>query len=130
MVPAPDVRIVSDALWTAARDRLTGIKARLIAGSDGRIGRQARDVESAYLLAGFARCAICGTSFYPLSRNHGRQRAFFYGCSAHHKRGHAVCGNGFVMRKERIDDAVLQALGGDILRPAVVTAVLDGVFQA
>ena len=101
-LPAPDLRIVPDTLWTAGRDRLTGIRARLMASSNGQIGRRARDVESVHLLAGFGRCAICGASFYPLSRRHGRLRAFFYGCSAHHKRGHAVCGNGFVMRKERI----------------------------
>jgi hypothetical protein len=46
---------------------------------------------------------------------HGKERAFFYGCSANHKRGQAVCGNALVVRKERIDDAVLQALGGDLL---------------
>ena len=120
-IAAPDLRIVSDALWTAARERLTGIKARLMASSHGQCGRRSRDVESVHLLAGFARCAVCGASFYPLSRSHGRERAFFYGCSAHHKRGQAVCGNGFVMRKERIDEAVLPtALGGDVLRPAVV----------
>jgi hypothetical protein len=38
--------------------------------------------------------------------------------------------NAFVMRKERVDDAVLRTLGGDVLRPAVVTAVLEGVFDA
>jgi site-specific DNA recombinase len=127
---APELRIVSDAQWTAARSRLTGIKAQLMASSNGRIARRGRDVESVHLLTGFARCAVCGASFYPLSRSHGSRRAFFYGCSANHKRGQAVCGNGFVMRKERIDDAVLQALGGDVLRPAIVSAVLDGVFEA
>jgi site-specific DNA recombinase len=129
-VHAPDLRIVSEALWTAARARLTGITAKLMATSGGRIGRRARDVESVHLLTGFARCAVCGSSFYPLSRSHGRERAFFYGCSANHKRGHAVCGNGLVMRKERIDEAVLKALGGDVLRPAVVNAVLEGLWAA
>jgi DNA invertase Pin-like site-specific DNA recombinase len=129
-VHAPDLRIVSDVLWTAARERLTGIKSWLMAKSKGPWGRHARDVESVHLLTGFARCAVCGASFYPLGREHGKQRVFFYGCSAHHKRGRAVCGNGFVMRKERIDDAVLEALGGDVLKPAMVTAVIDGVFAA
>jgi site-specific DNA recombinase len=129
-VQAPELRIVSDAMWTAARARLTKIKAQLIVNSKGRIGRHTRDVDSVHLLTGFARCALCGASFYPLSRSHGSHRAFFYGCSANHKRGQAVCGNGFVMRKERIDDAVLKALGGDVLRPAVVSAVLDGVLDA
>ncbi|MEO5894808.1 MAG: hypothetical protein ABIS06_03820, partial [Vicinamibacterales bacterium] len=34
------------------------------------------------------------------------------------------------MRKERLDAAVLDAIGGGALRPAVVSAVLDGVFDA
>lgn len=98
--------------------------------SRGTCGRRQRDVESVHLLTGFARCAVCGASFYPLSRSHGRERAFFYGCSANHKRGQAIRSNGLVMRKERIDDAVLKALGGDVLRPAVVNAVLGGVLDA
>ena len=75
-----------------------------------------------FLLSGFARCAMCGASFYPTSRSHGRERAFFYACSAYHKRGTAVCGNSLSMRIERVDDAVLQTLGGDVLRSAVVMA--------
>jgi len=110
--------------------RLTGIKAKLMATSKGQIGRRNRDVESVHLLTGFARCAECGASFYPLSRDHGSARVFFYGCSANHKRGQAVCSNGLVMRKEKIDDAVLRTLRGDVLRPAVVWVVLDGVWEA
>jgi hypothetical protein len=49
---------------------------------------------------------------------------------AHHKRGTSVCGNGLAMRIERIDDAVLGTLGGDVLRPEVVMAILDGVVDA
>lgn len=90
---------MSDVLWTAARARLDGIKAKLQESEGGMGGRRARDVESAHLLTGFSRCAVCGASFYPQSRSHGSRRAFFYGCSANHKRGRAVCGNGLVMRK-------------------------------
>ena len=34
------------------------------------------------------------------------------------------------MRVERVDAAVLNTLGGDVLRPSVVMAVLDGVLEA
>jgi hypothetical protein len=34
------------------------------------------------------------------------------------------------MRVGLVDDAVLRAIGGDVLRPADVSAVLDGVFEA
>lgn len=63
-IDAPEPRIVSDAAWSAARERLAGIKAKIMAASGGRVGGRARDVESVHLLTGFARCASCGSSFY------------------------------------------------------------------
>jgi DNA invertase Pin-like site-specific DNA recombinase len=127
----PALRIISDAIWKSAHDRLTGIRERLQESADGAGRRRhGRDVESRHLLAGFARCAICGGSFAALSRSHGRERAFFYGCAANHKRGHCICGNNLVMRVETIEDAVLHTLGGEALRPAVVMAVIDGVADA
>ena len=122
----PELRIVSDAVWRAAHARVDGVRKRQrhVAGNVG----YRRDVESKYLLSGFARCACCGASFYPLSRSHGKQRAYFYGCSAHHKRGSAVCANNLVQRMENIDNAVLRAIGGDVLRPQVIMAIIDGVI--
>ncbi len=122
----PELRVVSDDVWNAVHARLDGVRKRQrhVAGNVG----YRRDVESKYLLSGFARCAVCGASFYPLSRSHGKRRAYFYGCSAHHKRGSAVCGNNLVQRMEKIDDAVLKAIGGDVLRPAVIMAVVEGVI--
>jgi site-specific DNA recombinase len=127
-VEIPSLRIVSDDVWHAAHHRLANIRAHLRAAIPGGVARH-RDVESVHLLAGFARCGCCGASFYPLSRDHGSSRAFFYGCSANHKRGKAVCANGHVMRKERIEDAVLAELV-KAFRPAVVDAVLEGVLAA
>ena len=129
-IDAPELRIISDAAWSAARDRLAGIKAKVIAASGGKVGGRARDVESVHLLTGFARCACCGGSFCPLSRKSAHERTFVYGCSAYHKRGQAVCANGLVMRKGCIDEAVPQALGGNVLRPAIVDAIVDGVLAA
>jgi hypothetical protein len=48
---------------------------------------------------------------------------------AHHKRGKAVCTNGTVVRMDAVDGAVLAAIGGDVLRPELVDAVLAGVFD-
>ena len=127
---APALRVVPDELWTAVHGRLAGIKAQLERASGGRLGVRARDIESRYLLPGFARCAVCGGGMGVVSRQHGGQRAFFYACTSYHKRGTSVCGNGLVVRAERVDEAVLKTLGGDVLRPAVVRAVLDGVAEA
>ena len=52
---------------------------------------------------------------------------FFYACTAYHKRSTAVCGNGLILPIERVDQAVLGALAGEVLREEVVQAVIDGV---
>src|SRR5262245_32350970 len=74
-VDAPQLRIVTDELWAAAHERLTGIAARLVTARGERpIVR--RDIDSQYLLSGFARCAACGGTLSVVSRSHGRQRAY------------------------------------------------------
>jgi hypothetical protein len=53
-----------------------------------------------------------------------------YSCLAYHKRGTVICGNNLALPVDRVDDAVLSAIGDDVLRPAVVQAVIDGVLDA
>jgi DNA invertase Pin-like site-specific DNA recombinase len=124
----PELRIVPEDLWAAAQARLSGIRDRLYAVAGRRHAGRSRDTESRYLLPGFARCTRCGGGLGVMSRSHGKQRAFFYGCVAHHKRGNRVCENSLTLRMETVDDAVLRSLGGDVLRPGVVNAVIAGVL--
>ena len=126
-VTAP--RIVSDELWNAAHARMATVRVRLTTAQGERpIVR--RDVESSYLLSGFARCSVCGGTLAVVSRSHGRQRAYFYGCLAHWKRGTTACTNGLVLPVRVVEDAVLRSMRQDALRPAVVKAILDVVFEA
>lgn len=125
----PALRIVSDALWHAAHGRLESIRAGLVRASGGRVGVRRRDVDSHYLLAGFARCAVCGGTLGVISGSHQTARGHVYGCFSYLKRGTSVCGNGLRLPLDRIDDAVLGKLAGEVLRPPVVMAVIDGVFE-
>jgi site-specific DNA recombinase len=129
-VEAPGLRIISEDVWNAARQRLATIRDQLELATGGRATARRRDVDSRVLLSGFARCALCGGSFYPVSRSHGKRRAFFYACSSYHKRGTSVCGNGLMMGVDRIDSAVLSKLAGDVLQPEFVMAVVDGLVDA
>ena len=108
-----------------------GIRAHLSAVSGGRIGVRARDIESRYRLPRFARCAVCGGGLCVMTRSHGKpgERVGFYGCLAHHKRGGAVCENRLTVRMERVNEAVLGTLASDVLRPAVIDAVVAGVLD-
>lgn len=122
--PAPELRIVGDDVWQAAHARVRGIREHLATVSGVAAGARR------HLLAGFARCSICRGGMCAVSRSHGKQRVFFYGCMAHHKRGAAVCPNSLIVAVDRVNDAVLRTIGGDVLRPAVVNAVIAGVLDA
>ena len=64
-----------------------------------------------------------------MSGSHRSNRRHAYGSLAYHKRGTSVCGNAVRLPIECVDGAVLSKLGGDVLRPAVVLAVIDGVLE-
>ncbi len=127
---APALRIVSDAEWHAAHARLAGVRARLLDAAGGTLGnRRARDIESNYLLAGFARCGVCGGSLSVVGGSHSSARGHAYGCLAYHKRGTSVCPNGLRLPVARVEDAVLTAVEQHLRRgPALLMAILDGVI--
>ena len=126
----PELRIVSDDVWTAAHARLRTIRASLVKAAGGRMLGRRRDVESNYLLPGFARCGVCGGGLCVMSRDSGHRRLYVYGCLANHKRGHTVCENALVRPMDDVDQAVLGKLANEVLRTAVVDAVMQGVLEA
>lgn len=129
-VPAPGLRIVPEALWIAAHARLADVRETYLRGSQGRLhGRPAFGGEAKYLLTGFARCGVCGGSIYAKSRSHGRQRAYFYGCTTHHLRGRTVCSNNVEVPMADVDDQLLAAIEGDVLQPAVLDRAIARAVQ-
>lgn len=123
-----DLRIVTDEQWEAAHARLRRVRTSMSTA----IGNRAivrRDYESKYLLTGFVRCATCGGSITVVSRKSGKRRAYFYGCLTNCKRGASICPNDLVLPIDRVNDAVLKALAGDVLRQAVVSAIIDGFLE-
>jgi site-specific DNA recombinase len=114
-IPAPELRIVSEELWNAAQARFIERQ-----GKYARTGHRRQDIESPYLLSGFARCGTCGGSLSVTTRQHGGKRARFYSCIAFWKRGSRVCANNLLARMEVLDAEVLATLQDDIFRPAVI----------
>lgn len=73
-VPAEHLRIVSDALWTAAHRRMAATAATYLKTPDGQLhGRPPTGIGSRYLLTGLSACA-CGSGFMAHSRLSGRTR--------------------------------------------------------
>ena len=79
-VDAPALRIVPESLWAAVQVRRQERRERYLKTTGGRtFGRPGRDVDSKYLLPGFARCSNCGGGMCVRSRSHGGHRAHLYG---------------------------------------------------
>jgi len=49
--------------------------------------------------------------------------------ASHQKRGATVCNNALVLPVDRVDAAVVTAFLTEVLRPKVVSAILDAVFD-
>jgi site-specific DNA recombinase len=114
----PELRIVSDQLWTAAHTRLAATRQHFAGETPGRHRRH--DSESKYLLSGFARCATCGGAM-------GVVRGF-YGCLRYHARGKAAgtngCQNGHKIHVATMDTAV-QAELKKLLQPATILVAVE-----
>jgi site-specific DNA recombinase len=120
-VPAPALRIVSDELWDAARERLESTRQVYLRSTNGQLwGRPLHGRESKYLLTGFAVCGQCGGTLTVRTRNKGRRIAIFYVCSAYHHRGRAVCTNNLEGRLPDADEAILSKLETQLLAEDVI----------
>ena len=117
----PELQIVSAELWGTAHARLARMRQAYVRGTGGPLwGRPPAHADSKYLLTGLAVCGWCGGSLHVRSRSHGRRRRFFYGCTAYHLRGRAVCKNNVELPMDAADTLVLDTLEADVLHPAVV----------
>ena len=78
-------------------------RERLKMAFGGMGNRQAHDIESKYLLSGFARCAVCGGGLGVIGGSRSSARKHVYGCIAYHTRGASVCGNALKIPVDRVD---------------------------
>jgi site-specific DNA recombinase len=119
--PDETLSIVSDEVWQAVHGRLVSARQAYLRGTHGQVwGRPPSGVESKYLLTGMATCGACGATLHVRSRSHGRRRAFFYGCTAHHHRGPSVCRNDVELPMVETDEALLTTVEAQLLHPEVV----------
>ena len=121
----PELRIVAEDLWRAAHRRLDTARELYAAGGRGTD----RPDQEKYLLSGIARRVTCGGSLVAFTRDYKRadERGRFYGCNYNHKRGAKVCANHILIRQDRLDqvvlDAITEALDERIIERAVEKAL-------
>lgn len=121
-VPAPDLAIVSDALWRAAHTQMARQRERYSRTSAH--GAPPWSINGRYLLTGLLRCGVCGGGLEARSRPDAAGRSVFYGCAAYHRRGRAVCTNRLTMPMDVADNAVLTAVESGILNGRILAAAV------
>src|SRR5215204_1806537 len=98
----PDLRIVPDELWTAAKSRQKHTRHAM--KTAGAIGAAKRPQ---YLFSGLTKCGVCGAGFIMAGRN----RLACFGA-----RDQGRCDNHLTIRRDEVEARVLQALQDKLLR--------------
>lgn len=118
-VEAPHLRIVSDALWRAAKSRMGGNRTKPWVAPRGR--------RPSHLLTGLARCAECGGGMKVHNGKLGTTAIKVYLCAYHHERGRAVCKNSLRQPIDEIDSEIIAQIEKKFLDEDFVLQLLREV---
>ncbi|MBK9584837.1 MAG: recombinase family protein [Alphaproteobacteria bacterium] len=102
----PELRIVPQDLWAAAKARQKALDAKAP-------GLWARN-RPRYLLSGLVKCGVCGGGYAKINSTH-------YGCASSKNKGESVCGNRKTMAREVLEQRVLSALQTHLMRDDLLT---------
>jgi site-specific DNA recombinase len=113
----PDLRIVSEQLWSTVRARQSRMQ-ELYGGRNGLLNRAA---SSNNLLTGFLKCGECGANLVVVTGR--RKRNAMYGCPQHWYRG--ACGNNLRIRQDHLEKQLFSELQKAVLKHDAIDYVLD-----
>src|SRR5439155_1264986 len=124
-VERPELRIVSDELWNAVRERLVKTRAAYERRNNGQLcSKPESGLESKYLLSGFLRCGVCQGAMMINKRTSKRGRPqLVYVCATHRTRGDAACGVKEALAVTDVDTAVVRGLR-EVLTPERLETVI------
>jgi site-specific DNA recombinase len=110
-VAVPDLRIIDDELWQAVRDRQERLDRQGAAAPVNFWSKQ----RPRYLFSGLMRCAACGGGYSKISQQH-------FGCSTARNKGPTSCDNRLTIRRDVLEQAVLEGLRDRMMDPALFKA--------
>jgi site-specific DNA recombinase len=97
----PSLRIVSDELWNAAKERQSSTRRTIT--RTGNIGFARRPQ---YLFSGLSKCGVCGAGFIMAGRNR-------LACFGAREKG--TCDNRLTIRRDEVEARILKALEEKLL---------------
>jgi site-specific DNA recombinase len=120
--PAPELRVVSDALWVKVQERQGLLKEKYADSGRKPVNRGAG---SPYLLSGFLTCGTCGANLIITSGGKGHLKR--YGCPQHWNR-HA-CANKFTIRQEDLEADFFSKLQDEVLTQDAIKLTADIIMK-
>ena len=105
-----------EELWQAVRRRqeLLDQKTPSSASLDDPVSFWTKQ-RPRYLFSGLMRCGTCGGGFSKISAAH-------FGCSGARNKGETVCSNRLTIRRDRLENTVLDGLRERLMDPAIYEA--------
>ncbi len=124
VVEVPELRIVTESLWTAAQER----RARRTTPKSSATSRRSQRMKppapraSKSLLSGLATCTQCGG---PIAIAGSRRSGPCYGCSYYRNRGVTVCDNSCLETTYIVDTRLLEEIERQVLTADARSYVLE-----
>lgn len=112
----PELRIVEDALWEEVKARQHSVKAEHSREDDCPTNPLSKYRRPKYLLSGLTKCGCCGGGYSMVS-------ADLLGCSTARNKG--TCDNRTNIRRDRLEERVLNALRHHLMDPALFAVFCD-----
>ena len=120
----PELRILDDALWQAAKARQGEISEKYATAIAATRAAQANRLNSThrprYLLSGLLECGVCGGSY----SKRGQDR---YGCSNHVMSG--SCSNSRTIRRDEIEERVMAGLREKLMEPEAAAEAMKAYAE-
>ena len=110
VIELPELRIVSQALWDAAKARQKALDQRAPPDSGAAHAPFWAKQRPRYLFSGMIRCGACSGGFSMVGVK-------VMGCSTARNKGPTACGNRLTIRRQDMESAVLDGLSHRIMDP-------------
>ncbi len=116
-VEVPELRILTDAEWEAAKARQRALDRNASNASGGSAPAKPfwSKQRPRYLFSGLMRCGCCGGGFSKISQQH-------FGCSTARNKGPTACTNRLGIRRDVLEATVLDGLKHRLMDPDLFKA--------
>lgn len=104
----PELRIISDELWEAAKIKQD---------QQARLGPFYKQVAPKHLLSGLVVCSLCGCRYI-------LQHQDRYECSGHLNRGNAICNDTESLFRDELEASIIGALSEDLIDAEHVSGII------